>query len=173
MNTKKCTKCHKLKPLTDFTRNKLYKDGFTYWCKHCVNVYTMRHYHANPSHSKRAIASSIRYRNTDTGKSKIRIATLKRAFEIKTTVINHYSNGTNCCACCGENHLEFLCIHHIKGGGNVHRRTVKKSGWLFHKWLIDIGLPSGYGVLCHNCNQADGNFGGCPHKGTTIYDQFK
>ena len=36
-------------------------------------------------------------------------------------VIDHYSNGKNCCACCNEKIYEFLTIDHLNGGGTKHR----------------------------------------------------
>jgi len=168
---KKCTKCHKLKLLSDFTPNKLYKDGLTYWCKLCISRYSKLKYHLDPSFAKRLNKNNIIWQKKN--KDKIRYNLLKLAYKYKTKAINHYSNGTNSCSCCGEQHIEFLSINHINGGGNQHRKKVNKSGWLFLKWLIDNDYPKGYNVLCHNCNQADGNFGGCPHKGDTIYTPFK
>jgi hypothetical protein len=31
-------------------------------------------------------------------------------------------------------------------------------------WLIREKLPDGFRVLCHNCNQAIGYYGVCPHE---------
>ena len=36
---KTCTKCNKLKELTEFTKNKKYKDSLSYWCKECHKKY--------------------------------------------------------------------------------------------------------------------------------------
>jgi hypothetical protein len=81
----------------------------------------------------------------------------------KRKLISHYSNGHMCCACCGEMNLEFLSIDHINGGGNQHRREVGR-GTSFYLWLIRQGFPTGFRVLCHNCNQSIGYFGYCPHQ---------
>jgi len=66
------------------------------------------------------------------------------------------------CVCCGENNLEFLCIDHINGGGNKHRKKVGHGG-TFYRWLRKNNMPEGYRVLCHNCNQSIGYYGYCPH----------
>jgi hypothetical protein len=82
--------------------------------------------------------------------------------EIRRAVIKHYSNGKNCCDCCGETMYEFLSIDHINGGGNRHKRerSIKRlSDWLYHH-----DFPDGFRVLCHNCNQAIGYYGYCPHE---------
>lgn len=80
---------------------------------------------------------------------------------IKLEVFNHYSNGEMCCACCGEKHIEFLSIDHINGGGEEHR---KKKGSYLYMSLKAEGFPTGYRVLCHNCNQSLGFYGYCPHQ---------
>ena len=69
------------------------------------------------------------------------------------------------CACCGEDRPEFLTIDHIHGGGNRHRRELKRNGGVsFYCWLIQQGFPEGYRTLCMNCNFARGNYGYCPHE---------
>ena len=70
--------------------------------------------------------------------------------------------GANC-ACCGENHIEFLSIDHMNGGGNEHRRQIGLKAAHPYKWLKDHNYPSGFRVLCMNCNFALGAFGYCPH----------
>lgn len=76
-------------------------------------------------------------------------------------VLSHYGNA---CICCGENKYEFLTIDHINGGGSEHKRQIKTS---LYGWLIRSKYPSGFQVLCYNCNSAKGVYGECPHK--TIY----
>ena len=95
-------------------------------------------------------------------------------YKNRVKVISHYSNDANCCECCGEKHIEFLAIDHRNGDGNKHRKKIGGlSGFMFHSWLIQNGLPDGFRVLCHNCNQSKGNLGGCPHNEATIYSEFK
>lgn len=84
-------------------------------------------------------------------------------------VIYQYSDGKCCCSCCGEPRLEFLAIDHIDGGGAKHRKELgggrsAHGGQRFYAWLRKNGYPSGYRVLCHNCNQSIGSFGYCPHQ---------
>lgn len=72
------------------------------------------------------------------------------------------------CACCGESHREFLAVDHMNGGGLAHRRSIhpkgKASGNAFYQWLINNNFPPGFRILCHNCNQAIGHYGYCPHQ---------
>lgn len=81
----------------------------------------------------------------------------------RVTVLMHYSGGTPVCACCGETGIEFLGIDHINGGGRAHRAQIKGLLWA---WLKRNKYPEGFRVLCHNCNQALGSYGYCPHQGT-------
>lgn len=90
-----------------------------------------------------------------------RINRRNRALRVK--VLTHYSGGgPPTCACCGETILEFLALDHINGGGRQHRKTIKIRWW---EWLRKHGFPEGFRVLCHNCNQAIGVYGKCPHQG--------
>lgn len=85
---------------------------------------------------------------------------------IRYFVIGFYSNNTFACACCGENFsIMFLDIDHLFGKGREHRKSVaNKGGLAFYKWLIKKGLPSGFRVLCSNCNVGRFRNGGqCPH----------
>jgi hypothetical protein len=79
----------------------------------------------------------------------------------KIDVLIHYGGDPPKCACCDENHIEFLTIDHINGNGAEHRRqiggTQKFSGLLFYEWIIANNYPEGYQVLCSNCNTAKRN----------------
>lgn len=70
------------------------------------------------------------------------------------------------CACCPVDDPAILVIDHVNGGGVAHRRELKRAGSKFCLWLRQHGYPSGYRVLCHNCNNALAAYGRCPH--TTI-----
>jgi len=70
------------------------------------------------------------------------------------------------CQCCGEPHAEFLAVDHVNGGGNRER---KEHGWrvigrdLYRK-IVKLNFPDTYRLLCHNCNNAYGHYGYCPHQ---------
>ena len=85
---------------------------------------------------------------------------------IKVEVFSHYSKGKPECACCKEKELGFLCIDHINGDGAKHRREIKKGGVGMWRWLRENGYPSGFQVLCFNCNFYKGHYTNkvCPHK---------
>lgn len=80
-------------------------------------------------------------------------------------VLKHYGGDPPQCACCGIAVLEFLAIHHKNGNGKQHRKEIGVgNGTSFYDWLVTNHFPVGFGVLCHNCNFADGHYGACPHK---------
>ncbi len=81
--------------------------------------------------------------------------------ELKIEVMEHY--GGCRCACCGETTIEFLQIDHVNGNGSKHRKEIG-GGNKMYKWLKRNGYPSGFQVLCANCNFAKGKNGICPHK---------
>lgn len=71
--------------------------------------------------------------------------------ERKERIISFYSNGSMKCVNCGENNINKLCIDHIKNDGKEHRKIAGTSGHLYD-WLIKESFPSGFQVLCFNCN---------------------
>ena len=101
----------------------------------------------------------IAYKNqTEEQKKRQRQNGIKRMFELKMKVLNHYSNGNvhctnpDCEVPGGAKDVRALQIDHIHGGGNKHRIKLRAQGLLFYKWLIDQGYPPGYQVYCACCN---------------------
>lgn len=72
--------------------------------------------------------------------------------------LEHYGG---ICACCKENRYEFLALDHINGGGNKQRKII---GGSLVRWLKKNKYPTGFRILCHNCNHSLGMYGYCPHK---------
>jgi hypothetical protein len=68
----------------------------------------------------------------------------------KFRTLFHYSDGKLSCLHCGENIFELLTIDHILGGGNKHRKAMGLKN--IYVWLRRNNFPSGYQVLCYNCN---------------------
>jgi hypothetical protein len=67
------------------------------------------------------------------------------------------------CRCCGEQTPEFLAIDHVGGTGAEHRKSDRTAKNIYY-WLRKHGYPKkGFRVLCHNCNNAVGFYGRCPH----------
>lgn len=77
--------------------------------------------------------------------------------------------GGSICVCCGETNQFFLCIDHVNGGGNAHRKEIaggSRGGDVIYSWLKKNNYPPGFQVLCFNCNNGKHFNGGvvCPHK---------
>jgi hypothetical protein len=69
------------------------------------------------------------------------------------------------CRCCGMTEFEFLTLDHVDGGGNQHRKELRKRKTTdIYTWAKKNGYPPGFQVLCMNCNWARGKFGECPHQ---------
>jgi len=86
--------------------------------------------------------------------------------KLKAEVISAYGGK---CVCCGEILLEFLTMDHENGGGNKHIQSVGGAGKFYH-WLRKKKYPTGFRVLCFNCNSAIGFYGYCPHRGHSAWD---
>jgi len=80
----------------------------------------------------------------------------------KQEVIKHYTKGKNCCECCGFSDQRFLTIDHI-----VPRSKTKEprmGGSSLYKYILNRNFPSGYQILCYNCNMGKRDNLDCPHK---------
>ena len=82
----------------------------------------------------------------------------------KILIINHYTNGKNCCSCCGESVISMLTVDHINNDGNSHRKKIGNNTNLY-KEIIYLKFPNSYQLLCWNCNMGKYlNNGTCPHQ---------
>ena len=82
--------------------------------------------------------------------------------KLKAELFKAYGNK---CTCCGESNLMFLTIDHIHNDGWKHKKKLKThGGYRIYSWLRKQGYPSGYRILCFNCNCGRRlNHGVCPH----------
>lgn len=103
----------------------------------------------------------IRKRNYARNRQKEIEKSKTRRYIYKYLALNHYSNGDIKCACCGENNQFFLTIDHVNNDGNLHRKEIS-SGALY-SWLKSHNYPTGFQVLCYNCNMVKGHYGICIH----------
>jgi hypothetical protein len=78
-------------------------------------------------------------------------------------VYDHYGRT---CTCCGEDQIMFLTIDHIDNDGATHRKEMgNRGGSSFFAWMVSADFPSGFQVLCRNCNWGKHVNGGvCPHQ---------
>jgi hypothetical protein len=70
----------------------------------------------------------------------------------RSEVLYWYSDGLMRCNKCDEDHIEFLCVDHIDDTGVSHRKEMGAGGDRIYKYLIKYKFPTGYQVLCNNCN---------------------
>lgn len=164
---KQCKLCKIEKILSEFYKDKNNKkDGFQNWCINCHKIY-----HNNSSlylgmvkerdkNKKKHRKYSLEWYQKN--KIKYNERNKKIFAEKRFQSLSFYSNNDIKCNCCNEKEYKFLCIDHINGGGNEHRRQLKASN--IYTWLVKNNFPEGYQVLCHNCNMAKSLYKICPHK---------
>jgi len=66
-------------------------------------------------------------------------------------VLEHYGGKPPKCVNCGCSIFDCLDIDHIYNNGSKERKK-QGTGTSFVKWLISNNFPSGYQILCRNCN---------------------
>lgn len=74
--------------------------------------------------------------------------------KIRDKTIGYYSHYEYRCARCGFSDRRTLSIDHINSNGAKERRTLSQwnqGGYNFYNHLIKGNYPSGYQVLCMNC----------------------
>ncbi len=75
-----------------------------------------------------------------------------RHSKLKLEILSHYSSDNLVCQHCGFSDIRALSIDHINGKGNIHRKRIGAVGGnIFYHWLKKNNFPSGYQVLCMNC----------------------
>jgi len=140
---KQCRICKKFKPKSEFYPCKKSRDKLQYECRVCALKIKAKH--RRECKEKGIMNYSQRTRQ-----------------RLRLEVLQHYSAEEPLCDCCGETHIEFLSVDHVKGGGQKHRKVIGQSG--LYSWLKKNSFPPGFRVLCHNCNQSIGLYGYCPHQ---------
>ena len=138
---KKCPRCKRKLLSMFFGKHAGRADGLDVYCKRCKRQYY------------RGVLRAHRQRNNK--------KTRDHRVACRMRVLAFYGGTPPSCACCGESHLEFLVMDHIAGGGRQHRKTMKAGS--IYVWLEKTMYPSGFRVLCANCNHAWGIYGSCPH----------
>jgi len=96
-------------------------------------------------------------------KNKSAVSTRNIRKKRKSEVLVFYSKGKLCCKCCKFNNILALSIDHISGREKSNHSRNLSSDKLYQV-LKKQEFPSGYQVLCQNCNLAKSNKGICPHK---------
>jgi hypothetical protein len=114
-----------------------FPSGFRVLCFNCNWKAWIRHKRRNQSKSARAYQRR------------------KRGAEQKQAAFNAY--GGVVCALCGEIDVDVLCLDHINNDGAEQRREGQGSGLKLYTNLKKLGYPSGFRVLCFNCNSSKEN----------------
>ena len=168
--TKFCSRCGKQRPIKGSRRCKKCQIAARDWerkkkasipagtCRKCGKRQTDAGYLQCGSCRQTGAQEMFRWRQRTGDRSKIYQRSWNR--KRRKIVIKHYGGK---CKCCGENTFEFLAVDHKEGGGDAHRREVGSGGKMI-EWVIKNDFPPIFQILCHNCNQAIGYYGSCPHK---------
>src|SRR3990167_10419838 len=153
----KCHKCKIVKDFSEFPKKKDLKFGIRKTCKKCFNKNRAKWW--KKTAPIRLKYSQKWYANNRKKVIKQKVAGNMRQRRLaRLDCIEYYSNGKNCCACCGEKNLEFLAIDHINGKGNKHRKKLGNNKYM-PTILKRLKYPKGYRILCHNCNLSLGFYG--------------
>ncbi len=111
--------------------------------------------------SKCGVNKLVTKRHCDQCYSKHKSSARKNYLILRDAVFNAY--GGYKCTCCGEKQQAFLTIDHVNNNGCEHRRQIGQSNC--YRWLKQNDYPSGFQVLCMNCQWGRKNCGGvCPHQ---------
>lgn len=156
-----CSSCKEQKPYSEYYANPKTSNGREGRCKACHRARSAKYAAENPTSPQVRTQRARAYMAKDPDRWRAYQAQWHRneLRKLREFAIDFYGG---ICTCCGEKQLEFLCIDHINGGGNEHRRTMKTD---IYRWLKRQGYPVGdFQVLCHNCNFGKAVHGVCPHK---------
>jgi len=172
-----CWKCNKTKPASEFYRDKARSTGITSACKVCHQRDMQKRRELNKkSYSGPTVLSKkcngckkilgadkfrARPEHPDGLACRCKDCYRSQSRAERIEALKIYGGDPPHCACCGEAKFEFLAIDHIEGGGHKHRKI--GGGSVIYRWLRANNYPLGFRVLCHNCNQAIGYYGYCPH----------
>jgi len=97
----------------------------------------------------------------------------RRKFALKIRIDTMMAYGGLICSCdhngipCGPHPIEYLALDHINGNG----KTRGESSTALYRRLRREKYPSGFRVLCHNCNCSLGYYGRCPMSKTEKQDR--
>lgn len=94
--------------------------------------------------------------------NEISVHSKEEHIERRLIILRHYFDSDS--PVCNEDNIYFLVINYINGGGNKHRKEIKRKSDKFYQWLVVNKFPDGFRVLCHNCNHSLAIRGVAPEK---------
>ena len=124
---KNCSKCGIEKDLTDFSKNKKKKDGYSFWCKECHEEYKKKHYLEN---KEKYLDKNKKHHL----KMKAWLKELKQSLK---------------CSECPEDHIACLDFHH-ESNKEMSVSKALNYGWGKDRILKEIAKCK---VLCSNCHR--------------------
>ena len=148
---KVCPQCSINKSDNEFYRRP--RGGLQSYCKSCLKIC----YRGYRREFQRKQRQNPKY------KARERIQQLERYRRDRKEMLMAYSRGTMQCACCGESEEDFLTLDHINGGGSKQKRELRGGSTRLMQILKKEKYPTGYQVLCMNCNLSKGKHGSCIH----------
>lgn len=126
-------------------------------CQSCKDRKNRMRRERHKSHPERLRSENARWRREN--REKVAKRTTREKRQVRLEVLAHYGGE---CQCCHTDLEEFLTVDHIEGGGGQHRKEIPSGN--IYRWLRREGFPSGFRVLCLNCNSAIHFYGECPHQ---------
>lgn len=158
-----CKKCGVEKPLEQFQVYNGSKGNRRHECRECladrlrrhaaesveqIRANKRRHYEANREKIKKRVADWV-----GANPDRRRKNALSHYYRLQDEAIRAY--GGYACSWCGIDEPLVLCLDHVENNGNAHRKELGfLGGARLYKWLRDRGYPTGFQVLCMNCNHA-------------------
>lgn len=148
---KVCASCKENKYISQFNIKRSTKDGYDIYCKECTRK------KKNDKYCSHSMLSIDEYKSWRKRENCIRKNEKKR---LKIDVFSHYCpNGIIKCANLFQLHkeeiidLDILTIDHINGDGYMDKDKNGRrcGGVIFYRKLKKQNYPSGYQVLCGNC----------------------
>jgi len=160
MKNKKCTKCKKTTPLSDFNKDKNKKSGITSWCKKCLkeNRNTPRYkeleekYRKSPDFKKKKSAYMKKYDQKEETKS--RKAKYRKIYEQRPAVKKRKSEYRLKCLynITPKKYREMILLQENKCGiCNIKLTKVINIDHCHKTGIVR-------GILCRNCNLGLGFF---------------
>jgi len=141
--------------------------GHHYICILCKHEYSHRRYMATRQERMR---QTNQWRKTH--HANVNQMLRRSAQRLKLKVMQHYSGKQipECSNPFGQHKdpytdIRALSIDHINGGGNRHLQALGFGRSRFYRWLKRNNYPSGFRVLCMNC-QFVGRFESMPQTST-------
>jgi hypothetical protein len=82
--------------------------------------------------------------------------------KLKVEVFSEICKSNPRCQCCGYDDLDGLSVDHIEGRKKMGHDRRFRAGDLY-AWIKRNNYPSGFQILCINCNSVKWQLGECPH----------